>query len=80
MLGRIIDEVAADFTSVEIRQHVVAGNAAQELIKWSEHAEFVVVGAKGHGGFTGMLMGLSQPARARAQRLHRRHGALTPQP
>ena len=57
MLGRIIDEVAADFTSVEIRQHVVAGNAAQELIKWSEHAEFVVVGAKGHGGFTGMLMG-----------------------
>jgi nucleotide-binding universal stress UspA family protein len=56
MLGKIIDEVAADFPSVEIRQHVVAGNAAQELIKWSEHADRGRRG-EGHGGFTGMLMG-----------------------
>lgn len=57
MLSNIVDEVSVDYPTVEIRQHVQAGNAAQELIKWSEHADLVVVGSKGHGGFAGMLVG-----------------------
>jgi nucleotide-binding universal stress UspA family protein len=57
MLGKIVDEISVDYPKVEIRQHVQAGNAAQELIKRSEHADLVVVGSKGHGGFAGMLVG-----------------------
>ena len=57
MLNDVVTEVQADFPDVEIAQYVVAGNAAHELIKLSETADVVVVGAKGHGGFTGMLVG-----------------------
>jgi nucleotide-binding universal stress UspA family protein len=42
---------------VQIQRRVTAGNAAQELIDLSEEAGLVVVGAKGHGGFVGMLLG-----------------------
>jgi len=57
MLNDVVSEVQADFPEVVIAQEVVAGNAAHELIKLSESADLVVVGAKGHGGFTGMLIG-----------------------
>ena len=33
------------------------GSAADALIKASHHAELLVVGSKGHGGFTSMLLG-----------------------
>lgn len=56
-LAEIVAELQPDFPEVEIGQYVVAGGAAQELIKLSEHSDVVVVGAKGHGGFTGMLLG-----------------------
>lgn len=57
MLADVVADVQADFPEVEIAQQVLAGNAAHEMIKLSEHADLVVVGAKGHGGFTGMLIG-----------------------
>lgn len=56
MLNDVVTEVQADFPDVAIAQSVVACNAAHELIKLSETAD-LVVGAKGHGGFTGMLTG-----------------------
>lgn len=57
MLNDVVAEVQHDFPEADLGQYVVAGNAAHELIKLSESADLVVVGAKGHGGFTGMLIG-----------------------
>lgn len=57
MLAEVVAELQPDFPEVEIGQYVIAGNAAHELIKLSEKADLVVVGAKGHGGFAGMLLG-----------------------
>jgi nucleotide-binding universal stress UspA family protein len=36
---------------------VVDGNAAPALIKAAEGADLLVVGSRGHGAFTGMLLG-----------------------
>jgi nucleotide-binding universal stress UspA family protein len=57
MLQQAVDDAEAEFPRVDISLYVVAGNAALELIRLSETADEVVVGAKGHGGFTGMLIG-----------------------
>lgn len=57
MLADVVAETQAEFPNVDIGQHVVAGNAAQELIRLSKDADLVVVGARGHGGFSGMLIG-----------------------
>lgn len=57
MLNAIVEEVGDGYRDVEVRCRAVAGNAAQELIRLSEEAGLVVVGARGHGGFVGMLIG-----------------------
>lgn len=38
-------------------QHVVQGHPAQALLGASDEADLLVVGSRGHGGFTGMLLG-----------------------
>ena len=40
-----------------IEQVVVEGGAANALIEQSKNASMVVVGARGHGGFVGLLLG-----------------------
>jgi nucleotide-binding universal stress UspA family protein len=57
MVASMVEEFGSKFPEVSISQHVVAGNAAWELIDLSQHAEIVVVGSHGHGGFSGMLIG-----------------------
>lgn len=57
MLDQVVDEVSPDYPAVQIRRQVSSGNAAEQLILLSEQADLLVVGAKGHGGFTGMLIG-----------------------
>ena len=37
--------------------HVVQGHPAQALIDQAAGADLLVVGCRGHGGFTGMLLG-----------------------
>jgi nucleotide-binding universal stress UspA family protein len=52
-----IAEVSASDEHVKIRSRVAEGNAAQVLLEASEGAELLVVGSRGHGGFTGALLG-----------------------
>jgi nucleotide-binding universal stress UspA family protein len=57
MLRHCVEQTEPNFPTVDIGQYVIAGNAAEELIRLSESADLVVVGARGHGGFIGMLVG-----------------------
>ena len=57
MLAAMVDNVAAGFPGVVLRQRVISGNAGEELVKLTEHADMCVVGARGHGGLVGMLVG-----------------------
>jgi nucleotide-binding universal stress UspA family protein len=42
---------------VTVRRAVVANDAARHLIEEAKHAQLVVLGSHGWGGFTGMLLG-----------------------
>ncbi|MED7825566.1 universal stress protein [Streptomyces chiangmaiensis] len=58
---RLLSETVAGRTAahpqVELHHEVVEGHPVQVLTKASEHALGLVVGTRGHGGFTGMLLG-----------------------
>ena len=41
----------------DVRLRVVSGSAADALIQASHGAELLVVGSRGHGGFTSMMLG-----------------------
>lgn len=46
-----------EFPDVQVSFQVPHGAAGRELIKASEHARVVVVGTRGLGGFSGLLLG-----------------------
>ncbi|GAB1692678.1 universal stress protein [Krasilnikovia sp. M28-CT-15] len=57
LLAEAVAAVAGDHPDVRITQEVVNGPARQHLIEWSRRAQLLVVGARGRGGFTGLLLG-----------------------
>jgi nucleotide-binding universal stress UspA family protein len=44
-------------SGIPVEQKIVYGHAAQVLIDESDDADLLVVGHRGHGAFTGMLLG-----------------------
>jgi nucleotide-binding universal stress UspA family protein len=54
-LEATLDEVLSD--DVEIERRVVEGPPASVLVDESRAADLLVVGSRGHGGFTGLLLG-----------------------
>ena len=59
--GRVIDKAVAEVadlaSGVEIRAVTVEGNPARALLDAAKDADLLVVGSRGHGGFTEALLG-----------------------
>lgn len=59
---------AQEEPGVEIEGELLEGHAVAELLKAARDAELLVVGARGHGGFAGLLLGsVSQQCAQHAQ-------------
>ncbi len=54
---QLLAKVLGDEPGVPVRLHVVHAPAAQTLIEASRHADLLVVGSRGRGGFAGLLLG-----------------------
>ena len=52
-----ISETVGSDSPVKISTSVQEGNAAQVLLEAADGADLLVVGSRGHGGFTGALLG-----------------------
>jgi nucleotide-binding universal stress UspA family protein len=61
MADKVVSEMAAEAEAshpgVAFTTKVVAGPAAQALIREADGARLLVVGSRGHGAFAGMLIG-----------------------
>ncbi|HEU6443483.1 MAG TPA: universal stress protein [Gaiellaceae bacterium] len=56
-LEGIVGEVTSDAGDVTIERRAVHGSPAHELIRASKAAELLVVGSRGLGGFSSLLLG-----------------------
>ncbi|MGO8884945.1 MAG: universal stress protein [Streptosporangiaceae bacterium] len=56
-LDRTVAEVIPDAPDGAVETRISYGHPAQVLLDESEKADLLVVGNRGHGGFTGMLVG-----------------------
>jgi nucleotide-binding universal stress UspA family protein len=57
LLTAAVDEVFGSQRPAGLRLLVREGGAAQILLSESKNSELLVVGSRGHGGFTGLLLG-----------------------
>ncbi|MFJ9949755.1 universal stress protein [Kitasatospora sp. NPDC091207] len=57
VLARAVSAAVGDGRPAEIRETAVLGNAAEVLVERAHGADLLVVGCRGHGGFTGALLG-----------------------
>lgn len=53
----IVEACPIEAQRASIQRFIVGGSPAQSLIAESKNAELLVVGARGHGGFIGLLLG-----------------------
>jgi len=56
-LEETLRESIPETDSVEIERRVVEGRPAAVLVNESQGADLLVVGSRGHGGFSGLLLG-----------------------
>ena len=57
MLREAVERVRSDHSSVEVEMTVVEGPPARVLVDMSADADLLVVGSRGLGGFSGLLLG-----------------------
>jgi nucleotide-binding universal stress UspA family protein len=56
-LLQVIKEELGESPPISVKAHVRQGRPAKILIDESERADLLVVGHRGHGGFTGLVLG-----------------------
>ena len=56
-LDAVVAEVAGESPPVPLERIIVEGPTAQVLVDAADEADLLVVGSRGHGGFTGLLLG-----------------------
>src|SRR5215472_522961 len=56
-LDKAITATLGDSPALEVERTIAYGHPSQVLIDQSRSADLLVVGSRGHGGFTGMLLG-----------------------
>jgi nucleotide-binding universal stress UspA family protein len=56
-LAALVREVVGKVADVEIEQSTVEDGPAPTLLAAAQHAELLIVGSRGHGGFAGLLLG-----------------------
>jgi nucleotide-binding universal stress UspA family protein len=57
VLADVLAAVASDAEGVTVTSHIEQGTGAPILIEASKHADLLVVGRRGHGGFVSLVMG-----------------------
>jgi nucleotide-binding universal stress UspA family protein len=57
LLADAVAPWALKYPAVDVEATVVAGSAISALVRAAKDATLVVVGSRGHGGFTGLLLG-----------------------
>jgi nucleotide-binding universal stress UspA family protein len=68
MVDGVVERVAGEYPDIAIDRRVEEGHAAVVLVGRSADAALLVVGSRGHGEFTGMLLGsVSQHCAANAK-------------
>lgn len=61
-LDVVVDRALRDHPDLTVRRHVLDGTGAQLLTEFSSAVDLVVVGSRGRGGFTGLLLGSTSQA------------------
>jgi nucleotide-binding universal stress UspA family protein len=56
-LDQAVTDALGDKPPVTVQSKIAYGHPAQVLVDESADADLLVVGSRGHGGFTGMLLG-----------------------
>jgi nucleotide-binding universal stress UspA family protein len=56
-LDAVLHEVMPHSNGVVVERRVVEGSPVTVLVDESRHADLLVVGSRGHGGFVGLLLG-----------------------
>jgi nucleotide-binding universal stress UspA family protein len=57
VIGDLLEQVGADAEGLTVEQRVELGPPGSLLVREAEGADLLVVGSRGHGGFTGLLLG-----------------------
>jgi nucleotide-binding universal stress UspA family protein len=58
----VVDRALASHPNLTVRRHVLDGTGAELLTEFSTATDLVVLGSRGRGGFTGLLMGSTSQA------------------
>jgi nucleotide-binding universal stress UspA family protein len=57
VLERAAARLRTEAAGLDFERHVIEGPAAEVLVDASAHADLLVVGSRGHGGFASLLLG-----------------------
>jgi len=57
MLDPVVERLSAEHPGIRVHAHVVEGRPGEVLVEASRHAALLVVASRGHGSFSGLVLG-----------------------